>query len=370
MRATLSRPTGVPRGTGASDKKILHRDATSERWFELPDELSATEPPEAHGQARDRMRLLVTGSTGIVHSRFDQLGDYLAPGDVLVVNNSATLPAAIDGDRLGRDPIAVHRAARLDDRSWLVELRPRVAATGPVDDAGPGDEVQLPEGVQLRLVTPYRSSPRLWRATVSLAADDDVAYLNRVGQPIRYAYVPRLWPMWAYQTVFATYPGSAEMPSAARPFSPELVTSLISVGVTVAPITLHTGVSSLEEGEPPTSEPFDVPESTARIVNSARAAGRRIVAVGTTATRALESAVSPAGHVEPRHGWTDLVLGPDHTARIVGGLITGWHAPGASHLHLLEAVAGRDVVRAAYRAAIDAGYLWHEFGDSCLLLPH
>jgi S-adenosylmethionine:tRNA ribosyltransferase-isomerase len=251
----------------------------------------------------------------------------------------------------------------------LVELRPPVAATGPVDDANPGDEVQLPEDVRLRLVAPYPSSARLWRATVSLAADDDVAYLYRVGQPIRYAYVPRPWPMWTYQTVFATNPGSAEMPSAARPFSPELVTSLVSAAVTVVPITLHTSVSSLEEGEPPTVEPFDVPESTARIVNSARAAGRRIIAVGTTATRALESAVSSVGHVEARHGWTDLVLGPDRQAQVVDGLITGWHAPGASHLHLLEAVAGQTLVRTAYAAAIDAGYHWHEFGDSCLLLP-
>jgi S-adenosylmethionine:tRNA ribosyltransferase-isomerase len=351
-----------------TDKKTLSRSSDLEYWFELPDNLSATHPPEADGRARDQVRLLVAGDSGIVHSRFDQLGRYLEPGDVLVVNNSATVPAAVDGRRMERSPVTVHRAARLDDGAWLVELRPQVDATGPVHDATAGDEVMLPEGVVLRLIGPYRDSRRLWRAAVSPGIDD-VAYLERVGRPIRYAYVPRTWPMWAYQTVFGIRPGSAEMPSAARPFSPELVTSLVAAGITVVPITLHTGVSSLEKGEPPAAEPFEVPDATARIVNTARATGRRVIAVGTTVTRALESAVDSAGRVVPRRGWTDLVLGPDRPVQVVDGLITGWHAPGASHLQLLEAVAGRDLVRAAYAAAIDGGYLWHEFGDSCYLLP-
>jgi S-adenosylmethionine:tRNA ribosyltransferase-isomerase len=210
-------------------------------------------------------------------------------------------------------------------------------------------------------------------------------YLARHGQPIRHSYVPGRWPLTAYQTVFARSPGSAEMPSAARPFTADLVTRLIAAGVVLAPITLHTGVASLEAGEAPLPEWFEVPQPTADLVNLARAAGRRVIAVGTTCTRALESAIAGgggqagpvddgpdeavAGTVTARRGWTSLVLGPAHPARVVTGLITGWHEAGASHLALLEAVAGRTLVEAAYREAAAAGYLWHEFGDSCLLLP-
>jgi S-adenosylmethionine:tRNA ribosyltransferase-isomerase len=198
-------------------------------------------------------------------------------------------------------------------------------------------------------------------------------YLARHGQPIRYSYVPDPWPLASYQTVFARSPGSAEMPSAARPFTADLVTRLIAGGVVMAPITLHTGVASLEAGEAPLPEWFEVPQATADLVNLTRAAGRRVIAVGTTCTRALESAATEgedqADTVTTRRGWTGLVLGPEHPARLVDGLITGWHEAGASHLALLEAVAGRALVEASYREAEAAGYLWHEFGDSCLLLP-
>jgi S-adenosylmethionine:tRNA ribosyltransferase-isomerase len=196
-----------------------------------------------------------------------------------------------------------------------------------------------------------------------------VAYLERHGRPIRYAYLPTPVPLAEYQTVFARDPGSAEMPSAGRPFTAELVVDLVVRGVGVAPITLHTGVSSQEVGEPPQPERYRVPASTARAVNVTRAAGGRVVAVGTTVTRALESAAQENGIVRPAEGWTDLVLGPERPARVVNGLVTGWHAPGASHLNLLEAVAGPELVERAYREAIRHRYLWHEFGDSCLLLP-
>ena len=164
-------------------------------------------------------------------------------------------------------------------------------------------------------------------------------------------------------------PGSAEMPSAARPFTAELVTELISAGVLLATVTLHAGVASLETGEPPLPEWFSVPPATADLVNLTRAAGRRVVAVGTTSTRALESAALPGSRVRASSGLTELVIGPARPARVVTGLITGWHDEGASHLDLLTAVAGTGLVRTAYQAAEQAGYLWHEFGDSCLLLP-
>ena len=135
-----------------------------------------------------------------------------------------------------------------------------------------------------------------------------------------------------YQTVFATEPGSAEMPSAARPFTPELVTRLVSSGVQIAPLLLHTGVASLEDHEPPYEEFFRVPPETADRVNAAKRAGRRVVAVGTTVVRALETVTDGRGTTSPGSGWTDLVITPDRPLRAVNGLITGLHEPRATHL--------------------------------------
>jgi S-adenosylmethionine:tRNA ribosyltransferase-isomerase len=339
--------------------------------FERRPGSDAIEPPEAHGVARDGVKLLVARPDGVVHSRFAHLGDHLVPGDLLVVNNSATLAAAVDGTRAG-SPIAVHFSAERADHVWVVELRAATAATGPLRDVEPGDRVGLPDGAALVVTASYPepdvAGSRLWTCRVAIEGDV-TAYLRRHGRPIRYGYVPRQWPLRSYQTVFGRQPGSAEMVSAARPFSTELVTSLVSAGIVIAPITLHAGVSSAELGEPPVAEPFNVPPATARLVNLTRATGGRVIAVGTTVTRALESATSAGGVVHRATGWTDLVLGPDRPARVVDGLITGWHDAGASHLLLLEAVAGPDLVAAAYREAVEHGYLWHEFGDSALLLP-
>lgn len=339
--------------------------------FERSPGSDAVEPPEARGVARDGVRLLVARPDRVIHSRFADLGEHIRPGDLLVVNNSATLPAAVDGTRTGQS-ITVHFSAERDDHVWVVELRPATNATAHLPDVEPGERIGLPDGAALVVMASYPESgvagSRLW--TCRLAIEGDVtAYLGRHGRPIRYSYVPRQWPLRSYQTVFARHPGSAEMASAARPFSTKLVTSLISSGVVVAPITLHAGVSSAEPGERPATELFDVPPATARLVNLTRAIGRRVIAVGTTVTRALESAARPDGVVRAASGWTDLVLGPDRPARVVDGLITGWHDAGASHLLLLEAVAGPELVAAAYREAVQHGYLWHEFGDSGLLLP-
>jgi S-adenosylmethionine:tRNA ribosyltransferase-isomerase len=335
--------------------------------FELPDELAASEPQEERGVARDRVRMLVAAPSGTAHARFAELPAFLAPGDLVVVNTSATLAAAVDGIRADGRDVAVHFSTALADGAWLVELRPPVHPTGPVPDAYPGEQVSLPAGVRLTLLIPH-GGERLWRARIAVEGEVH-EYLARYGRPITYPYVTGRWPLAAYQTVFARDPGSAEMPSAGRPFTADLVTSLVSSGIAVAPITLHTGVSSLEEGEPPLDERYRVPEATARLVNLTKASGGRVVAVGTTVTRALETVAQVDGWVFPGAGWTDLVLGADRPARVVDGLITGWHAPGASHLHLLEAVAGAELVGAAYGVAVRERYLWHEFGDTCLLLP-
>lgn len=344
--------------------------------FALPPGSDAVAPPERRGIARDGVRLLVarrpsSSTSRVEHRHFHDLPDLLEPGDLVVVNTSATLPAALDAGLPDGRPTPVHVSTVLDDGEWVVEVR-RQDGSGPHLGMTAGDRLRLPGGYTVRLGAAYpdpsASSSRLWRATVSPATDLP-RYLARHGRPIGYAYLAGCFPLADHQTVFGTHPGSAEMASAARPFTTPLVVRLVARGVTVAPIVLHAGVSSPELPEPPTPERFDVPPATARLVASARAAGRRVVAVGTTVARALESAATPDGAVHPASGWTDLVLGPDRPARVVTGLVTGLHAPQASHLLLLEAIARPDLVAAAYGAAVEHRYLWHEFGDSTLFLP-
>ncbi len=326
--------------------------------FALTTELEAHEPPEARGLARDEVRLLLGSGEETSHHRFTDLPDLLRPGDVLVVNTSATVPAAVG---LPGTPLAVHFSNQQADGGWLVELR---RGTRPFPDGEAGQRFGLPGGGTLTLREGY-SAGRLWLADVDRPVPD---LLDRYGQPIRYGYVPRPWPLSYYQTVFAREPGSAEMPSAGRPFSDRVVTRLVTAGVPILPVLLHTGVASPEAHERPYPERFAVPPTTARMVNEARAAGGRIIAVGTTVVRALESAADPVGAVRAARGWTDLVITPERGVRVVSGLLTGFHEPRASHLDMLAAVAGHELLERCYREALAAGYLWHEFGDVNLLL--
>lgn len=351
---------------------LLDERPTTE--FRAPRSAFAPAPAERRGLRRDQVRLLVAdGDTPVRHARFADLPDHLRAGDVLVVNDSATEPGQLDGGSRRLGPVVVHLATPLDDGTWVVELRRAPDADRAVLGARPGDTVALAAGTaSLTLLEPYPeagSSPtgvgnRLWRANVH---GDVRRVAHRYGRPISYGYLADRYPLSDYQTVFARRPGSAEMPSAARPFTPDLVTRLVAQGVSLAPVTLHTGVSSQDAGEAPQPERFEVTAATAGVVNAARAGGGRVVAVGTTATRALESSVAD-GRVVPRVGWTDRVVTPADPPVVVDGLITGWHDPEASHLLLVEAVAGPDLTQRAYAAAVAEHYLWHEFGDAGLLL--
>ncbi|MFE1029480.1 S-adenosylmethionine:tRNA ribosyltransferase-isomerase [Streptomyces sp. NPDC058818] len=341
----------------------------------VPEELSARVPAEQRepGQDRDGVRLLVSRGTEVSHHGFRELPGLLRAGDLLVVNTSATLAAAVDG-RVGDAPVVVHFSTRGDDGRWAVELRePDGRGTTRARAGGPeGTEARLPGGARLVLEEPLSvRGERLWWARVSGAEVPVV--LREYGRPIRYSYTERDQPLSAYQTVFALPSadgtGSAEMPSAARPFTARLVAELVSRGVQFAPVTLHTGVASAESHEPPYPERFSVPEASARLINAAGAGGGRVVAVGTTAVRAVESAAVADGVVRARAGWTDLVVTPERGVRVVDGLLTGLHEPEASHLLMLEAVAGRAAIDRGYEAAVLGRYLWHEFGDVHLLLP-
>jgi S-adenosylmethionine:tRNA ribosyltransferase-isomerase len=347
--------------------------------FELPPQLEAGEPPEARGLARDEVHLMISyrAKDRIVHACFRDLPDYLSAGDVVAINTSGTLSAALEATRADGTPLELHLSTHLPADLWIVELRrPGERGSQPFYEAIAGELLRLPGGATAMLHTPYaldRSAPlanppRLWIATLHLPMPL-LAYLDIHGFPIRYSYVRRQWPIEYYQTVYATEPGSAEMPSAGRAFTPELLTRLVARGVLIVPLLLHTGVASLEDHEPPYEEFYRVPLDTARLLNDARAAGRRIIAVGTTVVRALESVTDTHGTTHPGEGWTRLVITSDRTIRSVDGLLTGLHEPRATHLAMLEALAGREHLGITYAEALREGYLWHEFGDLHLILP-
>ncbi|MEU8985648.1 S-adenosylmethionine:tRNA ribosyltransferase-isomerase [Streptomyces sp. NPDC048558] len=368
-------------------------------WGRVPEELSARVPAEQRGPGldRDAVRLLVSRGSEVTHHAFGELPRLLRAGDLLVVNTSETLAAAVDG-RIGHTRVVVHFSTRGDDGRWAVELRDpdasgatRAHMWGSARSArwkggggrragGPaGTEVGLPGGVRLVLEEPLGAgSERLWWARVAGSRESSrgagvLGLMREHGRPIRYSYTERDQPLSVYQTVFALPSadgtGSAEMPSAARPFTLRMVTELVSRGVQFAPITLHTGVASAETHEPPYPERFAVPEASARLINAAKAGDGRVVAVGTTAVRAVESAAAADGVVRAREGWADLVVTPERGVRVVDGLLTGLHEPEASHLLMLEAVAGRAAIDRSYEAALQGLYLWHEFGDVHLILP-
>jgi S-adenosylmethionine:tRNA ribosyltransferase-isomerase len=303
------------------------------------------------------------GDGALIDACFDDLGDFLRPGDLLVVNTSATLPAAVRGSLEGKT-VELHLSTPVGGSDWVVELRsvertplpPRIGA-----------EVELPAAATAQLLAPYLGSGRLAVARLSLGEPVE-DYLRRHGQPIRYRHSSDDLSIDAYQTVFARHPGSAEMPSAAQPFTAELVTELVARGMLVAPVTLHCGVSSLEAGESPYPERYRVPPETARLVNAVHDWGGRVIAVGTTVVRALETVAATDGGVTAGSGLTRLVVTPERGLHAIDGLITGWHEPESSHLSVLEAAAGPELLRRSYDAAHAAGYRFHEFGDSHLIL--
>jgi S-adenosylmethionine:tRNA ribosyltransferase-isomerase len=358
--------------------------------FTLPANLEATEPPEARGLRRDEVRLLVSDveTDAIAHARFKDLPHWLSAGDLLVVNTSGTLNAALSATTTAGATFELHVSTELPGGFWTVEIRePGDGASLPYRHARAGEIFRLPGGGKATLLAPYPfagalSSPsRLWIAALELPARSVPEYLDRCGFPIRYRYVNGAWPAAMYQTVFATEPGSAEMPSAGRPFTTELIDSLMVSGVQIAPILLHTGVASLEDHEPPYEEFYRVSRDTADRVNATRRAGHRVIAVGTTVVRALETVTDETGTV-PGHGWTSLVITPGRQIRSVDALITGLHEPHATHLTMLEGViaAAAGVAKGrtgfcatchlgrAYDEARANAYLWHEFGDSHLII--
>ena len=350
----------------------MNAAGTFERFtYDLPPALEASGPPESRGLTRDAVRMLVAyrESGSLVPSSFVFLPRFLEAGDLLVINTSGTVPAAVDATDSNGTDLVIHLSTELDPTRWVVEPRRILGrTTGRWEGPPPISPLHLVDGSIVTLGESYGDRGRLWVATLALG-QPVLRWLATHGRPIRYGYVDRPWPIESYQNVYATEPGSAEMPSAGRPFTTEVITRLAAKGVGIAPLVLHTGVASLEVDELPYPERVQVPESTAERVNATRRSGHRVVAVGTTVVRALETSVGADGCAHPYDGWTDLVISAERGVTVTDGMLTGWHEPASSHLMMLEAVAGRALLRDSYGVALSEGYRWHEFGDVHLILP-
>ncbi|HEX7999389.1 MAG TPA: S-adenosylmethionine:tRNA ribosyltransferase-isomerase [Pyrinomonadaceae bacterium] len=343
--------------------------------FTLPPELSAKEPPERRGLARDHVRLMVINRAdgSVQHARFDALGQFLRAGDLLVFNTSRTLPASLEGCAAPAGPcIEIRLAEHLPDDAWLALL---LCQRGDPFSCGLREGMQINFGEGLTGAVEKRDEriPRLWRMRFSKSGAELVNLLYRLGRPIRYEYVSAPWNLDYYQTVYAREPGSAEMPSAGRAFTWRLLFDLQRQGIETAHIVLHTGLSSYMDDELDaehlaSEEEYFITEAAAEKINRKREQGGRVVAVGTTVVRALESVADAGGRIKPGHGYTRLRITAHHQLKAVDGLLTGLHEPEASHLDLLTAFLPPAQIRDAYEEAVRLRYLWHEFGDLNLIV--
>lgn len=343
--------------------------------FELPDLLGCPKPTELRNIARDEVRLLVTTGAGqISHTVFNKVHQYLQKGDVLVVNTSATRASAFHVGLPDKRKGMLHFSTRLNNADWLVEIR-EIKGDKTIRWKGGEEEMifNLYAGSSVKLKRRFyeeRKFLHLWIVEFNSRNEQEhEAYMAKYGQPIKYDKLSEPFPLDYYQTFFSTTPGSSEMPSAGRGFTENLVAKLMEKGVVFAPFLLHTGVSSLEENESPYPEYMEINAISAAIINKAKKEGSKIIAVGTTGVRAIESAVNEAGEVTPYLGYTDLYIYDNYRMKIIDGLLTGFHEPKASHLKMLQSLAGFDHIEWAYNLAIENNYFWHQFGDLHLILP-
>jgi S-adenosylmethionine:tRNA ribosyltransferase-isomerase len=332
-----------------------------------PRELRASLPAELRGLRRDGARLCVVerDSGRITHTSVAHLGDHLRPRDLLVVNSSRTLPAALTVSRHDGEQIQL-RPGALRGREWDA-LAVDTHAPHHNVSLHRGEILRARDGLRFEVVAERSDAPLLWRMTID--GGDPIETLLREGTPIRYSYVPEPVALEHYQTVYAGSPGSVETPSAGRHLTWELLGALRDAGVGITDVVLHCGLSSFQDDaadltKPLIEEQFEVRPDTAALVNVAS----RVIAVGTSVIRTLETAADEGGDVRPMQGWTRLVITPRTRLRVVDALLTGLHEPPATHLDMLGALLDPNLLEQAYAEVRDRRYLWHEFGDAMLIV--
>ncbi|GAE34243.1 S-adenosylmethionine:tRNA ribosyltransferase-isomerase [Halalkalibacter akibai] len=329
--------------------------------FQVPAHLHANTPAEYRSSKREAVKLFVLDrhSGSYHHDNFDHFSTYLNKGDVLILNNSRTLPAVLHTI----DKIEIRLAKKRQDDTWEALIIGALPKNG---------KLIFPDNVNATMKKSDSKKP-LVTLQFSVSGNSFYEFLYRHGSPIRYEYIHREWPIQAYQTVFSSVPGSIEMPSAGRALSWKMLAQLQKKGVKIVFVQLHTGLSYFENDQWPEpsnhSEAFSVSNEVVTLIKQAKTTGSKVIAVGTTVVRALESAVDAYGMLRPTTGETTLHIKADTMLNVVDGLLTGFHEPEASHLDMLSAFIETPYLLTAYHEAINQGYLWHEFGDINLILP-
>jgi S-adenosylmethionine:tRNA ribosyltransferase-isomerase len=334
----------------------------------------------------ERLLVIDPGAGSVADRTIRDLPSLLRSGDLLVVNDAATLPASLQGQAADGAPVEVRLIGRADGGTWTAALfgagnwRWRTEERPAPPSLPPGSTLVFDGShdsaapLCATVVGVSEISPRLVRLAFDRTGEDLWSAVYRSGRPVQYSYVRAPLALWHVQTAYASRPWAVEAPSAGRPLTWRVLLEARRRGVALAAVTHAAGLSST--GDPtldaalPLPEPFDIPASTVTAVTRTRAAGGRIVAVGTTVVRALEGAADAGGGwLRAGEGHTSLRLDGGFRRRIVDGLLTGIHQPGESHFDLLQSFAPEPLLRRALSHADKAGYLAHEFGDSCLLLP-
>jgi S-adenosylmethionine:tRNA ribosyltransferase-isomerase len=311
--------------------------------------------------------------------RIGSLTELLEPGDLLVVNDGATMPAALEGRTRDGAYVEARLVSERGDGAFAAILfgdgssRMRTEDRGPAPRVAEGDELLLGDELAATIERVDEASPRLVDLRFRETGARFWSALYRSGRPIQYAYVEAPLELWHTQTRYASRPWCAELASAGRPLTWALLLELRRRGVGVAHVTHAAGISSTGDaaldGRLPMRERYDVPASTVRAVREAKLRGKRVVAVGTTVARALEGcARAHGGELVAASGETDLLIDGASPLRVVDGLLTGMHEPTESHYRLISAFVAPALLERANDHAREAGYLSHEFGDSTLIL--
>ncbi|WP_246942995.1 S-adenosylmethionine:tRNA ribosyltransferase-isomerase [Bacillus pinisoli] len=331
----------------------------------IPEQLNANQPIELAGGRRDGVKLMVLdrNSKTSYHEPFVHIERYLGPGDVLVFNNSRTIPAVLKGKQGNRD-IEVRLSRKIDGQKWEALVVDGLYSSR--------DLLLFPGNVTAEVIGKGIEGP-LVILSFSLYGYELLDFIYKYGEPIRYEYIKDSLPLNDYQTVYSSVPGSVEMPSAGRAFTWDLLNSLQKRGIKLAFVQLHTGLSYYgnDQWPNPTMHPeyYHVSMEAATIINQAKKSGKRVIAVGTTVVRTLETVANEEGSIQSEEGITSTYIHKHTKLKLVDGLLTGLHEPEASHLDMLGAFINQDQLIRAYQEAINNGYLWHEFGDVNLILP-
>lgn len=335
-------------------------------YYELPEELIAQDP--LADRSSSRLLVLDRESGAVSHHVFREIIDYLEDGDCLVINDTKVIPARLIGSKVGTDAkIEILLLKRKENNIWETLVKPGKKAK-------PGTKISFGEGLLIgEVLDVVEEGNRLVKFTFDGIFEE---ILDQLGQmPLPPYITHQLEDKNRYQTVYAKHSGSAAAPTAGLHFTPKLLAQIEEKGIDIARVTLHVGLGTFRPVKVDEitehhmhSEFFQIEEDAAGKINKAKDSGKRVICVGTTSCRTIESAADETGHLRAGSGWTEIFIYPGYRFKILDGLITNFHLPESTLIMLVSALAGRENVLAAYEEAVKERYRFFSFGDAMLIV--